>query len=338
MTRTFAVLQSSREPYKWGVCRKPRCRHRIRSKNKSGLCKPHYDEEKNRKKRAKLITEKESHKKETLANLLGLSELPTPEELRLDIAWEARHSIANFVGCRHCGDFFKTPLRQNHLKKIGMTADEYHSAYPGARLWSFAYAAAANAKSGVGSAGIQELMTNFAELYVAADQLIECRKDTGWGKSHNFVVCRMCGRKVHGWLPTHLQLKHQKMTIDEYLTIWPNAPTQSEFMRTRHAETSKRTWRRNKQQVEDAKRILAQQAQQKPKPKRGKPKKSEEKKSYVTIGRLVEERISVNLKESRRAVIAARQAIASENPEFEADVVAEYHKRYRRSIRNGKLT
>jgi hypothetical protein len=243
-----------RKPYRWGVCKKPECGHRILSKNKSRLCKRHYDEDKNRNKRGKLMVETADRKQQTLARLLGLSELPTVEELRADVAWEARHKIADHVGCRVCGVFPKTPLWQRHLREHQMTLAEYHAAYPGARLWSFTYTADANAKSGEGSSDVQELMANFADLYFTPEQISEGRRDAKWEKRNggitDVVMCRICGRKIRGWFPTHLELMHQQLTINEYLTKWPNAPTKSDATITRHAETSKRTWRRNRGELQ----------------------------------------------------------------------------------------
>jgi hypothetical protein len=160
---------------------------------------------------------------------------PTIEELRLDVALEARRGIADLVGCRVCGDFVKTPLGQKKTGHLAvhhpeMTVHEYKAAYPCARLCSFVYIANANAKSGRGSTGVQELMANFAAKCANGKELTECRLDMKWEENHaikDFVVCRRCGFKapqlrggtghlgLHGW------------TVEDYLREYPGAPRQS---------------------------------------------------------------------------------------------------------------
>lgn len=59
-----------------------------------------------------------------------------------------------------------------------------------------------------------------------------------------------------------------------------------------------------------------------------------EQKTWFLVGQLVEGKIPARRKDSKSAIVTARQDVADENPDYEVGVVAEYHKRYRRFIRN----
>jgi predicted transcriptional regulator len=161
------------------------------------------------------------------------TEQPSPahavEELRLDVAWEARHGIADRIGCRECAKFVRRlGGKDGHLWLVHqMTSPEYRAIYPGARLFSFADIASNHNRN------VMELMANFAADYFLPKEIIEGRTDMEWERSHNIadaVMCRECGRRVRAELSVHLKLKH-KMGLAEYRSNWPAAPTRSDVRR-----------------------------------------------------------------------------------------------------------
>jgi hypothetical protein len=177
------------------------------------------------------------------------------EELRLDVAWEARQGIADYIACRECGLFRKTPLWQPHLKNTHkLTVASYRALYPGARLISFAYIANLNAESGRGSTDVRRLMANFADAYFTGEQLTAGRADAKWEKDNGVidaVMCRICGLKIRGLFRPHLNNVHKQTTLDQYLTIWPNAPTiGSDIKRSRMTEVNKGSWQRKQAEIE----------------------------------------------------------------------------------------
>src|SRR5262249_50102064 len=67
-----------------------------------------------------------------------------------------------------------------------------------------------------------------------------------------------------------------------------------------------------------------------PGPKRGSKYKAEEEREYFKIGQSVEQRIPVHLKDKKYAIEAARRETAEKNHGYEAGVISEYHRLYRR--------
>ena len=201
------------------------------------MCKQHGNQERLRNRRAKLRAEKANRKRETLAHLLGISELPTPEELRLDVAWEARRGIANFIGCRECGDFLKTPLSQakgGHIavKHPHLSVEKYQELYPFARLMSLSQSAQSHGNS------VEEFVKNFADAYFTPAEIAEGRLDGGWEVRNGIspAMCRLCGRKIrsHQGLLPHLRHQHPHTSLQEYLTRWPGVPRGGNAARIRN--------------------------------------------------------------------------------------------------------
>jgi hypothetical protein len=102
---------------------------------------------------------------------------PTPlalEGCRLDPDWEAHKGIIDYVYCRECGAGVKSVLQPPRVKKNGLTGERYGLKFPGARRWTFAYAASRN------GADAQQLMKEPSLVKVlvnlSADPLIlPCR-------------------------------------------------------------------------------------------------------------------------------------------------------------------
>jgi transposase len=135
------------------------------------------------------------------------------KESVLDPAWEARRDIKNRVVCRKCGQL-KASLndpKDNHLSKHHMmTAADYTSKYPGARLMSFDLSASHNRWLG-SSKTANERMAEFAASYLTPAELKEYLKDHEWEEHHqikDFVACRLCGFKCKFRLSDHLMSRH----------------------------------------------------------------------------------------------------------------------------------
>jgi hypothetical protein len=62
---------------------------------------------------------------------------PTVEELRLDVAWEARHGIADRIYCRLCAALLVSLY--DHIPRHGWTIERYQAEYPSAPLRSVEY-------------------------------------------------------------------------------------------------------------------------------------------------------------------------------------------------------
>jgi predicted transcriptional regulator len=195
--------------------------------------------------------------KKTILAKLKLSAPPTLEELRLDYAWEARRGIGEFIACRHCGMFRKTPLWQRHLAEHKLTVAAYKALYPGVRLISFAYIADRNAATGRGSTDVKELMAKCADAYFGPKEILEGRADPKWEERKGFdlKMCRSCGRKV-GRLAPHLAQVH-KQTTDEYLIQWPNAPLMSDTERAAAQEYARESRLNVQAKLAEAERLRA---------------------------------------------------------------------------------
>jgi len=72
-----------------------------------------------------------------------------------------------------------------------------------------------------------------------------------------------------------------------------------------------------------------------PKKSGGRPKEKEEGKRYYEIGLEVEKRIPIDKRDNPLAIRTAREVVATSR-RFLYDVVAQYHKRFRRLLRNSK--
>jgi hypothetical protein len=157
------------------------------------------------------------------------------KEARLDPAWEARSGIAHWivpsdrVVCRECGEL-KSELNANsahsHLRGHKMTAREYKSKYPSTRLTSFARSADQNSRQG-GKKTVQDLMDEFAAMYLTPQGLKACRRDPEHEKKHGikeFVACRLCGLKSRTDLWAHLQKRHDGCSFAGYHARFPKAP------------------------------------------------------------------------------------------------------------------
>ena len=135
------------------------------------------------------------------------------KESRLDPAWEARQGIKNRVVCRKCGQLKPSinDPKDNHLSKHHMmTAADYTSKYPCARLMSFDLSASHNRWLG-SSKTANERMAEFAASYLTPADLKEYLKDQEWEKHHqikDFVACRLCGFKCKFRLSDHLMSRH----------------------------------------------------------------------------------------------------------------------------------
>ncbi len=152
------------------------------------------------------------------------------KEVRLDPAWEARqenHGVvpANRVVCRVCGER-KSEINahglHSHLRKHRMTADEYKSKYPGARLVSHARSAKQNSRQGR-TKTVHELMDEFAARYLRPEDLRKYRRDPEWEEHHHiteFIVCRLCGMKSQTDLHSHLKAWHG-LTSAQYRERFP---------------------------------------------------------------------------------------------------------------------
>lgn len=124
---------------------------------------------------------------------------------RADPAWEARGGTrglvpANRAVCRECGEL-KSELNasgaHSHLRKHEMTARDYRSKYPAARLVSFARTAEQNRRQGRRKT-LQQLMDKFTAMYVTPMELKECRRDPEWENRsgiNDFMACRVWPQK-----------------------------------------------------------------------------------------------------------------------------------------------
>ncbi len=157
------------------------------------------------------------------------------KEARLDPAWEARPGIAHCivpsdrVVCRECGEL-KSELSANgahsHLRGHKMTAREYKSKYPGARLTSFARSADQNSRQG-GKKTVQDLIDEFAAMYLTPQELKACRRNHEYEEKHGikeFVACRLCGLKSRTDLWAHLQKRHDGCSFAGYHAQFPKTP------------------------------------------------------------------------------------------------------------------
>jgi predicted transcriptional regulator len=155
------------------------------------------------------------------------------KEARLDPAWQARKKNRgivppNRVVCLECGEL-KSELNANgnhsHLQgqKHNMTADDYGSKYPGARLVNFKRSADANSTQG-GTKTVEDLMDEFAALYLTPVEREEVRRDPEWEEHHGdeFVACRICGFKYKSDMFLHL--KRHGLTPEAYHHQFPKAP------------------------------------------------------------------------------------------------------------------
>jgi hypothetical protein len=160
----------------------------------------------------------------------------TVEELRLDVAWEARHHMPDHIGCRICGEFSTWRISGNdgHLWVVHqITTSEYRAAYPGARLFSFTCIASKKERLDV-----QEWMAREADDHLTPEAANECRADMQWEKHHKItdaVICRECCQKIRQDLAAHIKRRHQ-MRLAEYRNKWKGAPTRSDAKRTRDVE------------------------------------------------------------------------------------------------------
>lgn len=148
------------------------------------------------------------------------------KECRLDPGWEARHSIANRVVCRECGEL-KAQLdaqgMHGHLRKHHMTVDDYRGKYPGARLNNFVRCFDQAQRQGRQTT-LQQLMDEFAAKFLTATQLTECREDPEWEECQgitDYVACRRCGLKSKTDLFGHL--KRHGLTAAAYREQFPKA-------------------------------------------------------------------------------------------------------------------
>jgi hypothetical protein len=147
---------------------------------------------------------------------------PTLEELRLDVAWEARRGITDRIACRVCGAFVTVPLGgpSGHLQTHKMSSREYLKSFPAARLQTFNLAVHGK------SYGAAESMANFAAMYVTGKELIEARSDVEWEirQGLDASVCRGCGVKSK-YLCTHV--KQHGWNLPTYRALFPAAPYES---------------------------------------------------------------------------------------------------------------
>jgi hypothetical protein len=161
------------------------------------------------------------------------------------------------------------------------------------------------------------------KLHIQAHRDRDQKKLTDADKAAR-VQCRLCGAWLRNLISQHLSLAHG-ISKRRYLRQFPGAPLMAGDLLAAWDTVSKMGLAK----LKASPRPLIRKT-------RGRKKGREEDRTYFRIGRAVEERIPLGLKDSRRAIIAARQTEADANPQYEADVVAEYHKRYRRATRNRK--
>jgi predicted transcriptional regulator len=154
------------------------------------------------------------------------------EECRQDPAYEARPHIANKIApanrvvCRECGELLAelnaNGIHSHLLRKHRMSAEDYESKWPGARLTSFARSADQNRRQGR-TKTIQELMDEFASKYLTPEELREARRDQECEEHHEvelFIVCRLCGMKSKTDLHNHLKTQHD-LTSAAYYRQFP---------------------------------------------------------------------------------------------------------------------
>jgi predicted transcriptional regulator len=156
------------------------------------------------------------------------------KEARVDPAWQARKENRgivrpNRVVCLECGEL-KSELnanvkvnRSHLLRKHNMTVDDYGSKYPGARLVNFKRSAGANSRQG-GTKTVEDLMDEFAAMYLTPVEREEVRRDLEWEEHHDimeFVFCRLCGMKSKADLYSHL--KRHGLTSAAYRKLFPKA-------------------------------------------------------------------------------------------------------------------
>ena len=168
------------------------------------------------------------------------------EEMRLDVAWEARPENrgivpANRIVCRECGELLHDISgKHSHIRlKHHWEMDEYKSKYPGARLKTFARSEEQNRREG-GTKTAEDLMDEFAAMYVTGKELVECHADPQWEKHHGFtafIVCRVCGLKSKNALYNkaglrhHHHLKQHGLTSDAYLARFPGCELRPQYLK-----------------------------------------------------------------------------------------------------------
>ena len=163
------------------------------------------------------------------------------KKVRLDPAWEARRENRGIVPvdrivCRECGEL-KSEINANgvhsHLRTHAMKPEKYEGKYLGARLTSFARSADQNRRQGR-SKTVDELMDEFAAMYVTPKERALCRLDPKW-EIHNeigdeFVICRVCGLKSKTDLHCG-HLERHDLTPATYRAKFPEAPLLPDKMR-----------------------------------------------------------------------------------------------------------
>jgi predicted transcriptional regulator len=151
------------------------------------------------------------------------------KECRLDAAWEARHGMADRVICRECGQV-RAVIDRKHLQTHGLASKQYRAKWVGAMMSNFNYqyfypAALAQAQKKGWTISPETRTKEFAERYLTAKELVECRGDPEWEAHHDitkFVVCRLCGLKIMSNLFGHLRGQHS-LTPGAYRAMFPKS-------------------------------------------------------------------------------------------------------------------
>jgi len=172
-------------------------------------------------------TVSEGHRASRRKQFKRLSQVQV-QECRLDPAYEAHHQIADYVICRECGVFSKSPLtaERGHLAVYHrelLPLSKYRMKFPNAPVYSAIHVA----KHGE-TKGVPHLIANRAAAYVTAAHLLECRSNPKWESDRggkNFIVCRKCGRRMRNPnVISHLR-SHGYKSIGRYLSDFRDAPT-----------------------------------------------------------------------------------------------------------------
>jgi hypothetical protein len=151
------------------------------------------------------------------------------------------------------------------------------------------------------------------------------------------VICRVsrCGFKSRVSLKKHLGSQHDVKDVDLYRRAHNWAPIIAPDAATEKAEKLRERNNRRRAELAELKRKLASIADSskasKANKKRGRIPEPEESKRYFEVGAQVEKEIPSHLKTDKHSIVAARRLVSTRT-RLQVDVVAEYHKRYRRHL------
>lgn len=121
------------------------------------------------------------------------------DRCRKDPAWEARNELFDRIICRICGQMLGQHLTSHLKRKHRVASSDYQRQFPGVLLCTLKFAVNGGgrvnrSKTNRSKATVEEYAAKRANLFLAPEQLEECRKNPRYEIEHNLgVVCRECG-------------------------------------------------------------------------------------------------------------------------------------------------